>query len=163
MNLRMDFCIALSYDDDTLRREKSERRDGAIRFDLSDFLEFPPRQDGRTQPMLSLNNKGHLAMNRAFRQKLGETREFHGYFRKTGYQILLFPDGEPNICFSKAGGVATNRQLAASLQTMGNQFPVRYHFQWDEENRAWVGACQEMAEPPRVLRGYKPGRRRKPA
>lgn len=42
-----------------------------MQFDLSEFREFPPQQNGHAQPMLSINEKGTLAMNRAFLQKLG--------------------------------------------------------------------------------------------
>ena len=86
-----------------------------MQFDLSEFREFPPQQNGHAKPMLSINEKGALAMNRAFLQKLGESREFRAYTHETGYQILLFPEKEPNVRFARAGGTAKNAQLAADL------------------------------------------------
>lgn len=111
--------------------------------------------------MLSINEKGALAMNRAFLQKLGEVREFRAYTHETGYQILLFPEKEPNIRFARAGGTAKNAQLAADLKGLGYRFPVRYDFRWDQESRVWAGTCQEMAEPPKDLAVNRAKRRRR--
>lgn len=94
-----------------------------MQFDLSEFREFPPQQNGHAQPMLSINEKGALAMNRAFLQSLGEAREFRAYTHETGYQILLFTEGEPNVRFARAGGTAKNAQLAADLKGLGYRFP----------------------------------------
>ena len=77
-----------------------------MQFDLSEFREFPPQQNGHAKPMLSINEKGALAMNRVFLQSLGEAREFRAYTHETGYQILLFPEKEPNVRFARAGGTA---------------------------------------------------------
>lgn len=84
------------------------REEVNMQFDLSEFREFPPQQNGHAQPMLSINEKGTLAMNRVFLQKLGEAREFRAYTHETGYQILLFPEKEPNVRFARAGGTAKN-------------------------------------------------------
>ena len=132
-----------------------------MQFDLSEFREFPPQQNGHAQPMLSINEKGTLAMNRAFLQKLGEVREFRAYTHETGYQILLFPEKEPNVRFARAGGTAKNAQLAADLKGLGYRFPVRYDFRWDQESRVWAGTCQEMAEPPKDLAANRAKRRRR--
>ena len=130
------------------------REEVNMQFDLSEFREFPPQQNGHAQPMLSINEKGTLAMNRAFLQKLGEAREFRAYTHETGYQILLFPEGEPNIRFARAGGTAKNVQL-------GYRFPIRYEFRWDQEGRVWAGTCQEMAKPPKDLAASRAKRRRR--
>ena len=116
-------------------------------FDLHDFCEFLPQQSDHAHPRLSVNEKGVLAMNDAFRKKLGEVRKFRAFYRNDGTQVLLFPHQEPNVAFSSAGGVAKNRQLADFLGGLGFCFPVRYDLQWDEEGQAWVGTCQEMAAP----------------
>ena len=122
-----------------------------MKFDLREFCAFQPQQSSHDQPRLSVNEKGDLAMNGAFRKKVGAVREFQGFYRRDGLQMLLFPQQKPNVCFSKAGGVAKNRQLAETLREQGFQFPLRYDFQWDEESLAWVGTCQEMAPPPEYV------------
>ena len=86
-------------------------------------------------------------MNGAFRKKLGAVREFRAFYRKDGTQILLFPQQEPNVFFSKVGGVAKNTQLSELLNGLGFRFPLRYDFQWEEDSHVWVGTCQEMTAP----------------
>ena len=104
-----------------------------MQFDLSEFREFPPQQNGHAQPMPSINEKGTLAMNRAFLQKLGEVREFRAYTHETGYQILLFPEKEPNVRFARAGGTAKNAQLAADLKKETGQ--IVFDFLSDLQSR----------------------------
>ena len=109
-------------------------------------MEFPVPGSGRALPMVSINEKGLLTRNRAFLVETGGVEEFRAYIHKTGWQILLFPQGEPNLCFRKSG--ARNKELARQLRGQGYSFPVRYDFQWDQESQAWVGTCREMGEPP---------------
>ena len=130
-----------------------------MRFDLNDFCEFLPQQSDHTYPRLSINEKGCIAMNETFRKKLGEVRGFRAFYRNDGLQILLFPNQEPNVFFSKTGGVAKNSRLANFLHELGFSFPLRYDLQWDEESGAWVGTCQEMAAPPGSF-PRKPSKRR---
>ena len=114
--------------------------------DLQEYVEFPVPGSGRALPMVSVNEKGLLTRNRAFLVETGGVEEFRAYIHKTGWQILLFPQGEPNLCFRKSG--ARNKELARQLRGQGYSFPVRYDFQWDQESQAWVGTCREMGEPP---------------
>lgn len=114
--------------------------------DLQEYVEFPAPGSGPALPMVSINEKGLLTRNRAFLVETGGVEEFRAYIHKTGWQILLFPQGEPNLWFRKSG--ARNKELARQLRGQGYSFPVRYDFQWDQESQAWVGTCREMGEPP---------------
>ena len=126
--------------------ELREREEEIRMIDLQEYLEFPVLGSGRALPMVSINEKGLLTRNRAFLVETGGVEEFRAYIHKTGWQILLFPQGEPNLCFRKSG--ARNKELARQLRGQGYSFPVRYDFQWDQESQAWVGTCREMGEPP---------------
>ena len=94
--------------------------------DLQEYVEFPAPGSGRTLPMVSINEKGLLTRNRAFLVETGGVEEFRAYIHKTGWQILLFPQGEPNLWFRKSG--ARNKELARQLRGQGYSFPVRYRF-----------------------------------
>ena len=70
--------------------------------DLQEYLEFPAPGSGRALPMVSINEKGLLTRNRAFLVETGGVEEFRAYIHKTGWQILLFPQGEPNPVYSQS-------------------------------------------------------------
>lgn len=94
-------------------------------------------------------------------QKLGESREFRAYTHETGYQILLFPEKEPNVRFARAGGTAKNAQLAADLKGLGYRFPVRYDFRWDQESRVWQGLARRWRSLPKTWAVNRAKRRRR--
>ena len=132
-----------------------------IHFDISKFYAFPPQQSPHATPRLSINEKGALTMNGAFLKQVGTVRDFKGMYSEDGSQILLFPEEEPNIRFSKCGGLARNQLLANILKELGYGFPALYTMEWSEEYGAWVGSTQEMAPPPEFSAVGKPKRSRK--
>lgn len=130
-----------------------------MKLDLNLFQDFPPQQTAHSTPRLCVNGAGVLTMNGAFLRRSGEVREFQGKYSRDGSQFLLIPGGQPNIRFSKTGGVARNRDLAGILERLGFDFPALYTMEWSEEHQVWVGTCREMSPAPAFPWPGKPGRR----
>lgn len=131
-----------------------------LSLDLSTFRPFPPQRSIHAVPRLSINEKGDLAMNAAFRKQVGTTRDFRGLYAENGNQLILIPGEKPNIHFSNASGTAKNQALAEILKGLGYRFPILYRFTWSEADKAWVGSSQEMSPPPEIAVPVKPRRKR---
>ena len=94
--------------------------------DLSAFRDFPSQEVGHAVPRLSINEKGMLSMNTAFRKAVGSARAFRGMYTEDGSRLLFLSDREPNIRFSPANATGRNRALADILKKLGYKFPVLY-------------------------------------
>ena len=131
--------------------------------DLSAFRDFPSQDVGHAVPRLSINEKGRLSMNTAFRKAVGSARAFRGMYTEDGSRLLFLSDREPNIRFSPANATGRNRALADILKKLGYKFPVLYTMEESKADHAWVGTCQEIMPPPAPPASLKAKRKHRSA
>lgn len=116
--------------------------------DFSTLQDIPPLQRYYDIPRVSISEKGLVSMNGAFRKEVGAQREFRIQTTPDGRYLVFYPMESPNIRFSAKGGNVTHLDLARYLKGQGILLPTIYSMAWCKEEQAWVGRCEELAQPP---------------
>lgn len=113
------------------------------------FELIPPPLPCSEVPKLSVNKKGQMSMNTAFRQKVGDRRRFHGEVSKDGRCLTLRPDEKGQLSFT-AKGVRQNNRFADLLRERQIKIPAVYSMEWVPERELWVGRSNDLSSPPPV-------------
>ena len=95
--------------------------------DLSAFRDFPSQDVGHAVPRLSINEKGRLSMNTAFRKAVGSARAFRGMYTEDGSRLLFLSDREPNIRFFSGQRHRAQPCVGRYFEKAGLQVSVLYY------------------------------------
>lgn len=117
--------------------------------DFSRFHDVPAPVRYYDQRKLTVSTNGVLSLNRPFLQELGAVRSFQMQLSEDGRYILLRAEDAGRICFSEKG-ILTHPYVRDAVASFGFSLPVRYVFDWCEDQSAWVGCCEELPPLPPI-------------
>lgn len=84
-----------------------------------------------------LYKDGRMKLNNTF-IKATEERDFSIAFLPNFHEVIVVPDCEPAIHFSKNGD-AKDVDIVKRFGKKSNIFPLEYELYWEDKNRLWRG------------------------
>ena len=127
-------------------------------FDFTTLRDIPISHRYYDTPRISISAKGSVSMNGALKKAVGEQRAFRAKLSPDGCLFALYPNESPNIRFSPKGGHIMQPALVEHLEQLGLSLPVLYTLEWNTEQQAWVGCCDELPQPPSISKLSPPPR-----
>ena len=116
--------------------------------DLSQFEDLPAPTGYHDIPRLTVSESGRVAMNAAMQRAVGTQRDFRAKVYDNLYYFALCLEEPYTFSFAPKNGMLVHKALALELKQQGYKFPVTYTMEWHPEQNAWIGGCQELAQPP---------------
>ncbi len=94
---------------------------------------------------LVLYADGAMKLNNTFVRKTTE-RQFAVAFAKDFHKVMIVPNCEPAIKFSK-NGRAKDVDLVKNYKGKNSLFPLVYNLSWDDNKEMWVGELDKTTAP----------------
>lgn len=105
--------------------------------DFSDFVMIKPQSPREPELKLNVYEIGEIRLNSPLQRAL-KSRSVEVFLEKDCSRVLLKPDGENVILFTKAG-TAKNRDIVKMMKNLNMEFPVIYIVKWNSKYGIWEG------------------------